>query len=187
MDERFEQKHSSAYVNERQISVINPLLFYAADVGDMGKGLICKMRLNPQDIWWANNFQDLRYVEKVYNWSEFQQLSDEMKLDIQRRCFVDINSRDIVLCTEPFCRINHGNMDRANTGSDADGNSIITRQIEPDEELLVPYDGYEAVISIVWKFPDFARQVPEELLSNHNFLFSEAKKYPLAVQFLEGL
>ena len=102
-------------------------------------------------------------------------------------CFVDTASKQLVICTEPFCRVNHGRRGfDANADGDEFGNSIISKYIPAGKEILIPYD-YEAVISILWKFPQLASQFSNELLADERFLFSSAKDPESITAFLNSL
>lgn len=112
---------------------------------------------------------------------EEERRADEIK------CFVDTASKQLVICTEPFCRVNHGRRGGdANADGDEFGNSIISKHIPAGQEILIPYD-YEAVVSILWKFPEFAQRIPKVLRSDTTFLFSNVNDCALAKAFLDSL
>jgi hypothetical protein len=174
-------------VGGREFEVVAPIHFYAAETPDRGNGLFASVDLVPGDIWWGNSYFDRRYVERVIGWNEHTARTPAERTADEIKCFVDTRLKALVICTEPFCRVNHGRAGfEANADSDQHGNSIITKPVRAGEEILIPYD-YEAVVSIMWKFPEFAKQVSQELRSDAAFLFSDVANNPLAKAFLDSL
>ena len=181
------KRHETVKVGGKDFQVVSPIHFYAAPTPDRGQGLFAVVDLAPGDIWWGNSYSDARFVERVIPWREHIARTAAERVGDEIKCFVDTGLEALVICTEPFCRVNHGRRGgEANADSDESGNSIITRPVRAGEEILIPYD-YEAVISIMWKFPEFAKQVPEELRSDAAFLFSDVASNPLAKRFLDTL
>ncbi|MEN9846852.1 MAG: hypothetical protein RIS36_1999 [Pseudomonadota bacterium] len=181
------KSYESAIVQGREFAVVAPRHFYAAATSQRGLGLFAEVALEPGDIWWGNSFTDSRYVERVISWDEHMARPKEERRVDEITCFVDTTSKQLVICTEPFCRVNHGRRGvDANADGDEFGSSIISKLIPAGQEILIPYD-YEAVISIVWKFPEFAQQLPQELRADEAFLFSNVKDCHLATAFLNSL
>lgn len=46
---------------------------------------------------------------------------------------------------------------------------------------------YDSVVSIIWKFPEFASLVPEEVLTDESFLLTHVKENEAALNFLMSL
>ena len=183
-DER--SKYATALVDDTSFTVVDPSYFYSKPVPGMGLGLFCKIDLIPGDIWWAHNLEDQRYVEALFSWEDFLRLEGSRKEEVQRKCYVDVETRAVIVCTEPFCRVNHGNDETANSDSDQFKNSLITKPVPADQQILISYN-YEAVISLIWKFDTFKSSVPNHLLSDDSFLFSCATDVPIAADFLNQL
>jgi hypothetical protein len=153
----------------------------------MGVGLFANVDLMPGDIWWANALTDQRFVERVIPWQEHQKRDPQEREEDEIKCYVEASLRALVICTEPFCRVNHGSADRsANADTDKLGNSIITVPVPAGQEILIPYE-YESVISLIWKFPEFANQLPETMRNDENFLFLNVLESRLAMEFLKRL
>jgi len=181
------KRAESVSVDGRDFQVVAPRHFYAAPTTDRGLGLFASVDLEPGDIWWGNSFTDPRFVARVISWEHHMARPQEKRRADEIQCFVDTASKALVICTEPFCRVNHGRRGfDANADGDAFGNSIVSKHIPAGQEILIPYD-YEAVISILWKFPEFAQRVPEELRADEAFLFSSVKDCALTTAFLNSL
>jgi hypothetical protein len=180
------EKLVTANVDGKVFEIINPTFFYSCEVPGLGLGLFCHQDLHPGDIWWAHNLNDNRFVEFCYSWQTFEALKEEIKSDVKKKCYVDVETREVIVCTEPFCRVNHGNSNTANADSDESKNSIITKFIPANSQILIPYT-YEAVISLVWKFEAFERSLPLELLNNKEYLYSPAVQCKHAMDFLKNL
>ena len=181
------KRYETVNVRGKEFEVVSPRHFYASRTPDRGMGLFASVDLQPGDIWWGNSYSDLRFVERVIGWREHIARDPAKRVADEIRCFVDTGLKSLVICTEPFCRVNHGRRGvEANSDTDAYGNSIICNPVRAGEEILIPYD-YEAVVSIMWKFPEFAKQLPKELKSNAAFLFSDVANNPLAKAFLDTL
>ena len=180
-------RYETMNVRGKDFEVVSPRHFYAAHTPDRGRGLFASVDLKPGDIWWGNSYSDPRFVERVISWREHIARDPEERIADEIRCFVDTGLKALVICTEPFCRVNHGRRGvEANSDTDEYGNSIICKPVRAGEEILIPYD-YEAVVSLMWKFPQFANQIPQELKSDPAFLFSDVVLNPLAKAFLESL
>lgn len=169
--------------------IIDPELFFAqaaAGPKRLGLGLFCRVALQPGDIWWLHDFEDRRYVERVLTLNELEDLPDPERQELRRLCYVDPQIRRAIICTPPFCYVNHCPRDRANSTCDDQGNSVVTKPILPGEEIVIPYD-YDAVISLVWKFPEFADRLESGQLQDEKVLFQNAASFPIARDFLEEL
>lgn len=181
------KEYETANVDGREVHVVSPKHFYSAEVPHMGLGLFANVDLDPGDIWWANSLSDPRFVERMIPWESHTNRPVETRKEDEIKCYFDGASRSLVICSEPFCRVNHGIVGRnANSDTDQLGNSIISCHVPAGEQILIPYD-YESVISIVWKFPEFAARVPPEMLSNDSFLFQSVIDCALARDFLKSL
>lgn len=166
------------------MAVIEPCLFYSANVPGKGLGLFCKVDMDTNDIWWVNDMSDPRYVSRVVPWDEYSVLGESEKRDLEIRCYVDSDTRSLIVCANPFWCINHACTAQANSSSDNQYNSIANRRIPAGEEILISYD-YDAVISIVWKFDEFLSLLCEERLEDPDYLFQSASQCPIAAGFLE--
>jgi hypothetical protein len=180
-------KCADAMVGDNPITCVNPSLFYSKPVYGMGEGLFATVDLDPGDIWWVNNFSDPRFVSRVISWKYHLGRDANERQSDETLCYVDPELRQLVICTEPFCRVNHGTLGRdANSSTDAYGNSFIIRPVSAGEEIRIPYD-YECVVSLIWKFPEFAKTVPTDLIKDENFLLSKVCEYAQAMAFLNSL
>ena len=181
------KQYGSTSVAGREFKFVLPEHFYAAPVPTMGLGLFCKVDLAVGDIWWVNSTTDARFVSRTVSWDEHNRRNEDDRRGDEVNCFVDPTSRLIVICTEPFGRVNHGQEGNgANSGTDEFGNSIITVPVKAGGQILIPYD-YESVVSILWKFPDVKRLLPQEVLLDKDFLLSPVKENEEIMKFLNNL
>ncbi|CAN5146715.1 hypothetical protein BH11PLA2_BH11PLA2_49630 [soil metagenome] len=164
------------------LNLIDAHHFYSADAGPgRGRGLFCHIDLQPGDAWWQWTLDDPRYIARVIPWAEYLTLPESERRKVETLCYFDADAQSLVICAEPFCRVNHATL-TANSKSDDDGYSVVTRPITAGTEITIPYD-YEAVISIVWKFPSFRQMMTAEQLADTAFLFQRVTDVPLAMQF----
>lgn len=166
------------------MATIDPILFYAANVPGKGLGLFCRVDLDVNDIWWTHDMSDSKYVSRVIAWTEYSVLSESEKREIEVKCYVDPDSRSIIVCTKPFWCVNHAPASMANSTSDHQFNSIASKRIPSGEEIVISYE-YDAVISIVWKFGAFRDSLNRHQLADPDFLFQPASECPIAVNFLQ--
>jgi len=182
-----EKNYEAFFLNGIQLSVVSPKHFYTAPTSDKNMGLFANVSLDPGDIWWGNSYTDCRFVERIIHWDDHVIRSSDDRHRDEVLCFFDSEFRSLVICTEPFCRVNHGRRgSEANSDCDSYGNSIAITHIPKGREILIPYD-YEAVISLMWKFPQFNSTVPACQRANDAFLFASARDEQLAVDFLLNL
>jgi hypothetical protein len=181
------KSYDFAELNSQYFRFVAPTHFYSKPVKGMGLGVFCDVDLVPGDIWWLNSMTDQRFVERIVPWEDHKKRNPEERGADEIKCYVDPALRALVICTEPFCRVNHahGNLG-ANSDTDAFGNSIITERIEAGQQILIPYD-YEAVISILWKFPEVAKLLPSNLQQDEAFLLSSVKQHREVMDFLRKL
>lgn len=175
-----------AKVEGREFQVVDPTHFLSGPSRRGGKGLFCRVSLEPGDLWWAHNLSDPRFVSRVIPWEEYKALQGEEKASAEILCYVDPVRRALIICTEPFCRVNHGRHDEANSGSDAALNSLITSPIEAGKEILISYD-YEAVVSVLWKFPELRTRFSPDELEQESLLLSPVLECPRVLEFLRSL
>jgi len=178
-------RYADATVAGERVRVVNPAHFYAADVPGKGQGLFCQVVLEPGDCWWAHDFEDQRYVTRVIPWSEYEPLDDTAKRDLERLCYIDVATRSLVACTEPFCRVNHGGHD-ANSRSDDNGCSIVTKPVPAGTEITIPYD-FDPVLSILWKFPGLKDRLSASELADESLMFGSIENCETVKRFLESL
>jgi hypothetical protein len=105
---------------------------------------------------------------------------------IKQYGYIDSGSKLIVMCAAPFDLTNHANTATTNSGSDQYGNSIATKYIKAGDEIRIGYD-YDVMLSLIWKFPDIAKQFSQQQLSDPQFLLSPATEHQKALDFLERL
>lgn len=177
----------AAAVNGRPVRAVAPDQFYTAPAsgGRVGLGLYCRATLDPGDVWWANDTTDTRFVARVIPWPEYLRMEPGERAEAERLCYVDPGVKALVICAEPFCRVNHAGA-AANSACDADGNSVITRAVPPGEEITIPY-AYEAVVSLVWKFPALRDAFTRDELADDAVMFGRATEHPAAARFLGDL
>jgi hypothetical protein len=180
------KQYCEAEVGGHTVRVVDPTHFHAAPAGGKGQGLFCRVALDPGDCWWPYRLDDPRFVARVLAWSEYQALPAAEKRAVEVACFVDGAARSVVLCAEPFCRVNHARAGAANSRSDDDGNSVALTAIPAGVEITIPYD-YEAVVSLVWKFPAFRDRLTARELADEGFLFRPVAEVGAAAEFLNGL
>lgn len=180
-----QKQYVKATVGDEPVRVVDPVLFYAAMTPDKGLGLFCKADLEPGDVWWAHDFEDRRFVERVIPWHDYQRLPESEKRTAEVLCYIDAESRSLIHCTEPFCRVNHSGREANSRGED-DGNSVVTKLIPAGTEITLPYT-YELVQSILWKFPAVRELLPANALENEAILFSPVTEHPAIVRYLERL
>lgn len=185
--ETLAERYVLATVAGETIRVVNPAFFYAAACSrpERGLGLFCRIDLLPGDCWWAHDFTDPRYVRQVIPWPDYERMSDDQKREAERLCYVDVATRCLIACAEPFCRVNHS-FREANSCTDARGCSIVTRPIPAGEEITIPYD-YDPIISILWKFPELRDRFAVEARGNASLLWSPVEASPAIRDFLAGL
>ena len=185
--ESFNAKYASVCVDGQDFKFVLPSHFYSAEVTGMGLGLFCKVDLIPGDIWWINCHTDQRFVKKTLKFDEHLRRQVEERRSDEVICFVDPDIRTMVVCTEPFGRVNHGVLGRtANCGTDRFGNSIVTLPVQAGNELLIPYD-YESVVSILWKFPEVINLFDAVTLKSEHFLLSSVRNHSAIIDFLDRL
>lgn len=180
------KNYCTAVVGGVEIEVVDPALFHAQPVGTRGLGLFCRVDLAVGDIWWAHDLGDPRFVTQVIPWDEHMSSRSVARAEIEKVCYVDPRLQSLVVCTEPFCRVNHASDEGANSCCDPLGNSRVTRPIPAGTEILIPYE-YEAVVSLLWKFPDLARLLPPGAWQDHRFLLQSITEWPVAMHFLRSL
>jgi hypothetical protein len=164
--------------------VVAPGHFYAAPARH-GLGLYCRVDLEPGDRWWLYDFADRDYVHETLTWHDYQHLNPDRRATIHTLGFLDSVAGVIVLCAEPFCRVNHGGAG-VNSASDADGHSYAVRPIRAGEEITISYE-YETLRSLVWKFPEFALQIHINDINNDEYMMTRAGDHAAARAFLNGL
>lgn len=179
------KEYAAAILNGQTFPVVHPKHFRSAPTPRKGLGLFCDVDLVPGDYWWVNDLADPRFVAKVIPWEEYKKLRGAEKTMAEILCYLDWYLASLVLCAEPFCRVNHSSR-RANSSYDAAGNSIITHPVAAGEEVLVSYS-YETVGSIAWKFPDFKAQLMSEELAEDAYLLKKVVDDPKAMAFLDSL
>ncbi len=177
------KRYCTALVCGNVVSVVEPSHFHAAESQFGGQGLHCDVDLLRGDIWWAHDFSDPRFVARIIPWEHYLTLSRAQRADAEKLCYVNPDLRALIICTEPFCRVNHGSGDAANCDSDQSLNSIISRHVPAGMELLIPYD-YEAVVSVLWKFPELRNSFSLSELETESLLLSPAVDYPQVIDFL---
>lgn len=143
----------------------------------------CRVDLAPGDCWWAHDLTDPRFVARVIPWVEYLALPAAEKQLAETLCYVDCGRRALVVCTEPFCRVNHAPASVANSGCDPAGNSVIVAPVPAGDEIVTPYD-YEAVVSLAWKFPTFRQRLSDAEWADEAVLFRPASEHPAARAFL---
>ena len=102
---------------------------------------------------------------------------------LERLGYLDCDSRSVVMCAEPFCRVNHAGSD-ANSTALASGCSSVAKPIPAGTEITQAYD-YDLVLSILWKFPELRSELPAEMLEDEDFLFSPVDAHPAVAAFLK--
>jgi len=169
------------------LNVISPKHFYSAPTVKMGLGLFADVDLEPGDIWWIDSIDDQRFVRKTIPWEEhLLRDAKERRVD-EIQCYVDPERKMLIVCAEPFCRVNHGRRGvHSNAETDSAGNSIISQFVPAGREIRIPYD-YESVVSIIWKFPEFEQTISSEERLNDSILLSPVMNYPPALRFLDSL
>lgn len=162
--------------------VVAPLHFYSAPSQrpQQGLGLYCQVDLAPGDVWWAECLGDARWVTRVVPWVEFQQLSQEEQDRLKSLCYVDAHIRAVVECAEPFGRVNHAGRN-ANSATDDDGNSVALQAIPAGTEITIPY-AYDAVVSVLWKFPHFKSYLAQD--TDEESLLVPVRDHLVAQHFL---
>jgi hypothetical protein len=176
----------TAEVEGREFQVVDPNHFFSGPSARGGRGLFCRVSLEPGDLWWAHDLSDPRFVCRVIPWEEYKTLKGAEKATAEILCYVDPVRRALIICTEPFCRVNHGRNDEANSGSDDALNSLITSPVEAGEEILISYD-YEAVVSVLWKFPELRARFESAELEQESLLLSPVLECPRVLDFLRSL
>ena len=181
------ERYTEAIVDGDVVRVVHPSLFHAAATVDprKGLGLFCRVDLEPGDCWWAHAFDDPRYVTRVIPWAEYERLGEAEQCGLQVLSYIDVATRSLVVCTEPFCRVNHGGRD-ANSISDDSGCSLVTRPIPAGTEITIPYD-YDPVLSILWKFPELTARLSPEVLADERVMFGPIGGCEPVKRFLEEL
>lgn len=179
------KRYCEALVDGRVVPVVDPAHFRSAPVPGMGLGLFCDVDLKPGDIWWANNLTDPRFVQRVIPWEEYKTMKPDEKREAEILCYIDTDIRALIRCTEPFSRVNHAT-DTANSTNDELWNSVISRSVKAGEQILISYD-YDAVVSLVWKFPEFVATVPTKALEDETFLLAPVDTNEAALKFLSRL
>lgn len=172
-------------IEGKSLTLVKPSLFYARDC-NLGLGLFCQVDLEPGDIWWLNNLEDKRFTRQLIKLQNLDQMDPNERAHVQKYGYIDVPSRLIVMCTSPFGLVNHANKKNANSDSDEYGNHIATKAIRAGEEIRVGYE-YDAMLSIIWKFPAIASLFSQQQLVNEDFLLSPASAHRTAVDFLDTL
>lgn len=180
------KRYCSTRVRDKEVQVVDPGHFYAAESKFGGSGLFCNVDLLPGDIWWAHDFSDPRFVARIIPWAQYLTLSGQERAEAETLCYVDPFLRALIICAEPFCRVNHGAGADANCDSDESLNSNISHPVPAGNELLIPYD-YEAVVSLLWKFPELKNSFSGQELESESLLLSAAVDHPRVINFLARL
>lgn len=167
----------------RPVQYVAPEHFYAAPSEVGGLGLFCKVDLVPGDLWFLSDLSDTRYVRDYYRTGTLE--IPETWKDIPAVAslvFFDSHNSALVLCNEPFCRVNHS-FAKQNSSCEEDQHSIVVAPIPAHTEIFDPYD-YDIVGSLLWKFPELTRWYSDEQLANLNLLRTPAAQDPIAIEFL---
>jgi hypothetical protein len=183
--ERSPSHYETITIAGEEFRLIDPKLFYAGRCS-LGRGLFCQIDLEQGDIWWLNELNDTRFVKKLISEAEFNRLHPMLKEFVMTYGYTDPDTKLIVLCTNPFDLTNHAKHAEANSISDKYGNSVASKFIEAGQEIRISYD-YDAMLSLIHKFPDLGRLFSLDQLSDPTFLSSPATDHTQAIAFLENL
>jgi hypothetical protein len=163
--------------------IIDPGHFSSQDFGPpRGLGLVANIDLKPGDIWWQHDWSDPRYVARLIPWIEYEAMSTIDRAAAERLCYLDIDRRTMVLCTEPFCRVNHSALPNSITNADGDSEAIVT--IPAGREITISYE-YESVLSLVWKFDGLRAMLPGRKSIDEWLIV--AKECPTTMAYLKQL
>lgn len=176
----------TAMVDGVAVTAIDPAHFSARPVAGKGRGLFCEVDLQPGDCWWVHDWSDPRWTQRVIPWSEFRLYPPAEQEAFQVIGYLDHATKNLILCTEPFCRVNHADPATANCESNEQGHSIVTRFIPAGTEITIPYD-FEMVLSLSWKFPEFREMLTDQEWADDAILFQSVNDHPKARAFLQSL
>lgn len=173
----------SSFKLVNRVQYVAPEHFYTAPSEVRGLGPFSKVDLLPGDIGFLSDLNERRYGKEYYQTHTFGIPQGWTDNPARRSLvFFDFQNSALVLCNEPFCRVNHSFM-KQNSSCDEDHHSVIVAPVPAHTEIFDPYD-YDAVALLPWKFPHLKEWYQGRQLSEPDLLRTPAAQDPVATEFL---